>query len=123
MRFELTRENPNGLALHLRPSDLLDRWMIDVIKERRVKIKVIDGLMYSFQLVVAPSGWIRRRRGGCIGDRDRINIEATTTVRCTQSNGKLWSLSSGCRGTSWKDSTVDKGRLVKKGRCCGVTVL
>ncbi|PIC45542.1 hypothetical protein B9Z55_005524 [Caenorhabditis nigoni] len=30
-------------------------------------------------------------------------------------------LISGCRGTSWKNSTVDKKLPIKKGRCCGVT--
>ncbi|CAO4371123.1 unnamed protein product [Caenorhabditis nigoni] len=51
--------------------------------------------------------WLLRLDGFFADVVVALEIEIASTsrqqrLRCTQSNGKLWSLGSGCRGTSWK---------------------
>ncbi|ULT87007.1 hypothetical protein L3Y34_006635 [Caenorhabditis briggsae] len=85
---------------------------------------VVDGdLGITFRKPGAP---LEVKIDGPKMSEDRRTASEDQMDRWTSEFSNGWMLCmdcSGCIGTSWKNSAVDKGLLVKKGRCCGVNCL
>ncbi|CAO4381043.1 unnamed protein product [Caenorhabditis nigoni] len=65
--------------------------------------------------------WLLRLDGFFADVLVALEIEITSTSRqqrlgiVSSKKGRLWCLSSGCRGTSWKNSMVDNDFLLRRG--------